>query len=38
MLKGSGSSFEIAGDMQLGTKFGDLNLPYQQKGKTVFER
>lgn len=38
MLKGSGSSFEIAGDMQLGTKFGDLNLPYQQKGKTAFEK
>lgn len=38
MLRGNGANFEVAGDMQVGTKFGDLNLPYRQSGKTALER
>lgn len=38
MLKGSGASFELSGDMELGTKYGNLSLPYNQSGKTVFKR
>lgn len=38
MLRGSGSDFQLAGDLQLGTAYGDLNLPYNQSGKTVFNR
>lgn len=38
MLRGSGANFELAGDMELGTAYGNLSLPYSQSGKTVFKR
>lgn len=38
MLGGKNAIFELSGDMQLGTRFGALSLPYRQTGTTALER
>ncbi|HOX40471.1 MAG TPA: LEA type 2 family protein [Candidatus Brocadiia bacterium] len=36
MLKGKGSSYKLAGNLDLVTPFGPLSMPYSQQGKTTF--
>ncbi len=36
ILRGEGSSYEIVGDLNLGTPFGKLDMPFTRKGQTVF--
>jgi hypothetical protein len=38
MLRGSEATFDLKGDLELGTRFGQLSMPYHQTGKTLFER
>jgi len=38
MLRGEGADYEIAGNMNVDTPFGQMNLPYQRAGDTVLKR
>jgi LEA14-like dessication related protein len=38
MLRGNDASFELKGDLQLGTRFGAISLPYRQQGTTRLRR
>ena len=38
MLRGSGADFELNGKVDLGTAYGNLTLPYQKTGRTMFKR
>lgn len=38
MLRGSGADFELKGNLDLGTAYGNLTLPYQKTGQTIFKR
>jgi len=36
MFKGKGSSYELAGNLNLVTPFDPLSMPYNRQGKTTF--
>ena len=38
MLSGSGSGYDLGGSMDLGTAFGNLNVPFETSGNTSFSR
>ncbi|MBI1336782.1 MAG: hypothetical protein GC164_07460 [Phycisphaera sp.] len=38
LIQGKGAAYQIAGDMNLATPFGQLNLPYDSTGKTAMSK
>lgn len=38
MLRGSGANYEMSGLMNLGTPYGQIDMPYNKSGKTTFKK
>ena len=37
LIRGQGSAYELAGNLDVNTPFGALNMPYRRTGQTVFQ-
>ncbi len=38
VLRGEGASYSIKGDLDVGTRFGALSMPFDKSGSTSFSR